>query len=64
MREDKQQGSARIEPTEETTTRVYIQRAGEEPQVFFLEPGNSMDIVDDGPIEIEVAAMTEEERES
>jgi hypothetical protein len=53
---DKSIGSARIEPTEQTTTRVYVERADGESVTLFLEPGNSIAIAEDGPVMVEAYA--------
>jgi len=53
---EKSIGSAKIEPTEDTTTRVYIQRADGETATLYLEPGNSVTVVEDGPVVIEAYA--------
>ena len=57
-------GSARMEPTEETTVRVYIEYADGENHTLFLEPGNSLALADDGPVLVETSAMTERQRKA
>ncbi len=54
--QDKSIGSARIEPTEDTTVRVYIERADGESTVLYLEPGNGITITEDGPVTVEAFA--------
>lgn len=49
-------GSARMEPTDDTTVRLYVERADGETETLFLEPGNGVAIADDGPIMIEAYA--------
>lgn len=55
--QDRSIGSARVEETEDTTTRVYVERADGDSTTLFLEPGNSIAIVDDGPVIVESYAI-------
>lgn len=49
-------GSGRVEPTDNTTVRVYIERPDGEPSVLYLEPGNALHLAEDGPVSVEVFA--------
>lgn len=57
---EKSIGSARMEPTEDTTVRIFIERANGKSTVLYLEPGNGITITDDGPIQVEAFAMEKE----
>lgn len=54
-------GSARMEPTEDTTTRVHIEYTNGETVVLYLEPGNGLTIFTDGPIAVEAYATENDE---
>lgn len=54
-------GSARMEPTEDTTVRLFVERADGETETLFLEPGNGVAIADDGPIMMEAYATQDNE---
>lgn len=54
-------GSARLEQTEDTTTRVYVERANGDSMTLFLEPGNAVTIAEDGPVKIEAYAIMQNE---
>lgn len=62
--QDNSIGSARIEQTEDTTTRVYIERANGDSTTLFLEPGNAITIEEDGPIKVEAYAIEESQDEN
>lgn len=60
MTGDKHIGSARTEPTEDTTTRVHVERANGESATLYLEPGNGFAVVDDGPVVVEAFATEDQ----